>query len=160
MRELLDRSPCSNTSRNSERKRGRGRSMEIEWFHGEVTRAIWRPAKELPRIKSVRILPEASNRGIHERGQRLLVGGRGEEREEGKKRKRKREILKLSNPFFSFHHFGAKKQKRYRWRMRVLFAIFLGFWSSILIKWLETEKSLLKCFGIIKQSGRIAFVWL
>lgn len=30
MRELLDRSPCSNTSRNSERKRGRGRSMEIE----------------------------------------------------------------------------------------------------------------------------------
>lgn len=95
-------------------------------------------------------------------GAKVARGGRGEEREEGKKRKRKREILKLSNPFFSFHHFGAKKQKRYRWnrRMRVLFAIFLGFWSSILIRRLETEKSLLKCFGIIKQSGRIAFVWL
>lgn len=93
-------------------------------------------------------------------GAKVARGGRGEEREEGRKRKRKREILKLSNPFFSFHHFGAKKQKRYRWRMRVLFAIFLGFWSSILIKWLETEKSLLKFFGIIKQSGRIAFVWL
>lgn len=154
MRELLDRSLCSNTSRNSERKRGRGRSMEIEWFHGEVTRAIWRPAKELPRIKSVRILPEASNRNTRT-GAKVARGGRGEEREEGKKRKRKREILKLSNPFFSFHHFGAKKQKRYRWRMRVLFAIFLRFWSSILIKWLETEKSLLKCFGIIKQLGRI-----
>lgn len=30
IRELLDRFPCSNASRNAERKRGRGRSMEIE----------------------------------------------------------------------------------------------------------------------------------
>lgn len=70
------------------------------------------------------------------------------EKEEGRKRKRKRkrEILKLSNPLLSFRHFGAKKHRyesmcnRWKGKMRVLFAMFLGFWSSI--KRLETENVL------------------
>lgn len=165
MRELLDRSPCSNTSRNSERKRGRGRSMEIEWFHGEVTRAIWRPAKELPRIKSVRILPEASNRGIHERGQRLLVEGEGRRKRRREEKKEKERNTQIKQPFLFVSPFWSEKTPISGRCVideieEVLFAIFFGFWSSILIRRLETEKSLLKCFGIIKQSGRIAFVWL
>lgn len=111
MRELLDRSPCSNTSRNSERKRGRGRSMEIEWFHGEVTRAIWRPAKELPRIKSVRILPEASNRGIHERGQRLLVGGEGRRKRRREEKKEKERNTQIKQPFLFVSPFWGEKTK-------------------------------------------------
>lgn len=96
-RELLDRSPCSNASRRE--KEGGDDPWKIEWFHGEVTRAIWRPAKELPRIKSVRILPEASNRGIRERGQRL----KGREREKEEERN-----TQINQPF-RFTTLGEKK---------------------------------------------------
>lgn len=142
IRELLDRFPCSNASRNAERKRGRGRSMmRSNDFTARLhVRFGGRPRNFLDKIRTY---PAGSVEPWNTRTRRAKL-----EKEEGRerKRKRKREILKLSNPLLSFRHFGAKKHRyesmcnRWNRRMRVLFAMFLGFWSSI--KRLETENVL------------------
>lgn len=93
-------------------------------------------------------------------GAKVGEGRRKRRREEKKEKERNTQI---KQPFLFVSPFWSEKTPISGRCVideieEVLFAIFFGFWSSILIRRLETEKSLLKCFGIIKQSGRIAFV--
>lgn len=96
-------------------------------------------------------------------GAKVTRGGEGRRKRRREEKKEKERNTQIKQPFLFVSPFWSEKTPISGRCVideieEVLFAIFFGFWSSILIRRLETEKSLLKCFGIIKQSGHIAFV--